>query len=600
MSAPRPPVDPQLLIEQSWQRCRDWGLQPADAPQSLPWQGEALRAWQTAHQALVNLAQPLALASLDSRRGRDKCLIRLADPHARTLATWGQLQFVDPQRAPSLGPGACWAERAAGTNAIGTALACGHAVHVEHDQHFLKANRFMSGSAAPILDAERQIVGALDVCSDSYLPPSHTLGLARMLSQSLENNLILARYAGTCWQLVFNPGKDNLDSPWAGLLAFNERGQVLAANRRADTLLGLDPVGVAIDTLFSTRLATLLGEATTQPFALQALARNRFQCLLRPPRETCTTPTRAHPPAPAGPEPIAIALATPLAQAGRLLEKDIPLLIQGETGVGKEFFVKALHRASTRANAALVAVNCAAIPAELVESELFGYERGAFTGAHHKGSAGLIRKADKGVLFLDEIGDMPLATQARLLRVLQERTIQPLGGGEPVTVDIRIVCASHQDLRAMVAAGRFREDLYYRINGLCLVLPALRDRADKRQVMAQIWSECREPHQPAVIPEAILARLVEHPWPGNLRQLHSVIRVTLAMANGTRVEVEDLPAQFLAEAALPALAPIDPDADADLAALLKANDGNISQLARRLGVSRNTLYKRLREDRSCH
>lgn len=158
-------------------------------------------------------------------------------------------------------------------------------------------------------------------------------------------------------------------------------------------------------------------------------------------------------------------------QAGLLLEKDIPVLVEGETGVGKEVFVDALHRASSRARQPLVAVNCAAIPAELVESELFGYDKGAFTGAHHKGNPGLIRKADHGILFLDEIGDMPLPTQARLLRVLQSRSIQPLGSGEPVPVDIRVVSASNRNLADEVRAGRFRQDLYYRIAGLTLVLP---------------------------------------------------------------------------------------------------------------------------------
>lgn len=149
------------------------------------------------------------------------------------------------------------------------------------------------------------------------------------------------------------------------------------------------------------------------------------------------------------------------------------------------------------------------------------------------------------MLFLDEIGDMPLALQARLLRVLQERAIQPLGSGDPIGVDIRVVCASHQNLRALVAQGRFREDLYYRINGLSLVLPPLREREDKREVIEQMWQSCREPQQTAPIPQGIMSLLMNHPWPGNLRQLHNVMQVALAMAEDRPLAREDLPGDFL-------------------------------------------------------
>lgn len=588
MSAPHLVTPPLLLVEQSWLRCREWGLEHQSPPHFDVLPNSALHDCLARHHSLLQVAQPLAQASLDSRRGRSHCLIRLADPQVRVLACWGQLPMLDQGRAQGMVPGACWSERAAGTNAMGTALACAQALHIDHDQHYLKANRFINGSAAPVLDAERRVVGVLDVSSDSYLPPAHTLGLVRVLSQSIENRLILDRHGPVCWKLVFNADKDNLDSQWAGLLMFDECGRVIAANRRADSLLGLDPVGVALETLFKTRLADLFAQSVQRPFALQAFARNRFHCLLQAPTPGYRAPSQPAPPAPAG---ASAALDKQLTQAARLLEKNIPLLIQGETGVGKEYFVKSLHRASSRAAGPLVAVNCAAIPAELVESELFGYERGAFTGAHSKGNPGLIRKADHGVLFLDEIGDMPLATQARLLRVLQERCIQPLGSGDPIAVDIRVVCASHQNLQALMAAGRFREDLYYRINGLRLVLPPLRERLDKREVIEQIWRECREPQQSAVIPEAVMRVLLAHAWPGNLRQLHNVMQVGAAMAQAGTLSLQDLPADFVEQAPAVSL----PVEETDLDALLEAYSGNISQVARQLGLSRNTVYKRLRE-----
>lgn len=281
-------------------------------------------------------------------------------------------------------------------------------------------------------------------------------------------------------------------------------------------------------------------------------------------------------------------------QAERLLEKDIPILIQGETGAGKEVFVKALHQASSRASQPFIAVNCAAIPAELVESELFGYEKGAFTGASQKGHIGLIRKAHKGTLFLDEIGDMPLRVQARLLRVLQERCVQPLGSSELHPVDVRLVSATNRPLRQDVDSGQFRADLYYRISGLNLELPPLRERSDKQALFHKLWEQHREPHQRAGISREVLELFQHHPWPGNLRQLSSVLRVALAMADDQPIRAEHLPDDFFLDLPTDTTLQAHPEPD-DLASQYQACGGNISYLARHLGLSRNTLYKRLRE-----
>jgi sigma-54 dependent transcriptional regulator, acetoin dehydrogenase operon transcriptional activator AcoR len=423
----------------------------------------------------------------------------------------------------------------------------------------------------------------------------------------VENRLILNLFRGEHFQLTFNTGLNNLDSQWAGLLIFDESGQVLSANRRADNLLGISLSRVLIDSLFKVSLLELLNQPEGLPFSLQAAGRNRFQCLLKRPRQA---PVQARvfveTKKTSEPAPTAISLKTlhfgdarvekAVRQAERLLEKDIPLLIHGETGVGKEVFVKALHQASSRSQQAFIAVNCAAIPAELVESELFGYEKGAFTGANQKGSIGLIRKADKGTLFLDEIGDMPLPTQARLLRVLQERCVQPVGSSELYPVDLRIISATNRSLREQVQLGRFREDLYYRIGGLTLELPPLRERTDKQALFKQLWQQHREPTQWAGLSHEVLALFEQHPWPGNLRQVSSVLQVALAMAEEQPIRVEHLPDDFFVD--LNGVVPVCDAVDdsLDLNERLKAVGGNISHLARELGVSRNTLYKRLRQN----
>ncbi|MGE8325287.1 sigma-54-dependent Fis family transcriptional regulator [Pseudomonas urmiensis] len=577
------------LIQASWARCREHGLAPHGAPDFDCLTLVQLNALLERQQALLRVTRDEVMPQYSHLLGNSSYLVMLADAAGCLLQTWGTQRFVEPRQQHGFCPGACWREQGVGTNALGTALICGEAIHVSQDEHFLRQNRYMASAAAPLFDAERGLIGVLDVASDGYLPAAQTLGLVRMMSQSLKNRLILARHADQLHQLLFNSGPDNLDSSWAGLLLFDEHGRVLAANHRADSLLGRVPLQHNLEQLFQIPLREILAQAEGQPFALQATGRNRLHCQWHAPRKPRTHQRSGN----CDPR-----VEKALAQAGLLLEKDIPVLVQGETGVGKEVFVQALHRASSRAQQPLVAVNCAAIPAELVESELFGYDKGAFTGAHHKGNPGLIRKAHLGILFLDEIGDMPLATQARLLRVLQSRSIQPLGSAEPVAVDIRVVSASNRDLDAQVREGSFRQDLYYRIAGLSLTLPALRERSDKRQLIEQLHARYCEAGQPQQLTAAVMEVLLNHPWPGNLRQLSSVLQVALALAGTAAISIEHLP-QGIAESppgtfescALPGSAP----ATGSLVELLRSANGNLSSLARSLGISRTTLYKRLRE-----
>jgi transcriptional regulator of acetoin/glycerol metabolism len=609
MAAPAPPLSHDAIVQNSWQRCRAFGLDHQSTPAFDQLPAAGIAQLLDSHHSLVQTTHQEVLPYYENILSNSNCLIMLADNQGQVLTSWGTQRFIEPNLARGFQAGASWVERTSGTNAIGTALACEQAVHIEHDEHFLKANRFMTGSAAPIFDAERKVIAVLDVSSDSYLPPSHTLGMVKMMSQTVENRLILNLFHGQHFQLTFNTGLNNLDSQWAGLLIFDESGQVLSANRRADNLLGVRLSRVSVESLFKVSLLELINQPDGLPFALQTSGRNRFQCLLKRPKQASIQP-RVFAAEPKTAAPTAISLNTlhfgdsrvekAVRQAERLLEKDIPLLIHGETGVGKEVFVKALHQASSRSKQAFIAVNCAAIPAELVESELFGYEKGAFTGANQKGSIGLIRKADKGTLFLDEIGDMPLPTQARLLRVLQERCVQPVGSSELFPVDLRIISATNRSLREQVQLGRFREDLYYRIGGLTLELPPLRERSDKEALFKRLWEQHREPTQWAGLSQEVLELFSRHPWPGNLRQVSSVMQVALAMAEEQPVRLEHLPDDFFVDLEMEPVesaAPLGLDLN-DVEALnreLKASGGNISHLARRLGVSRNTLYKRLRQ-----
>jgi transcriptional regulator of acetoin/glycerol metabolism len=299
--------------------------------------------------------------------------------------------------------------------------------------------------------------------------------------------------------------------------------------------------------------------------------------------------------------------------AYRIADSNVSVLIQGPTGSGKEAFAHAMHLVSRRAARPFVAVNCAAIPETLIESELFGYKAGAFTGARKDGMRGKILQSSGGTLFLDEIGDMPLMLQTRLLRVLEEQEIVPLGSENAIKVNLHVLAASHRNLREMIARGTFRDDLYYRLNGITLELPALRDRADRERVIHNALAAETGNGRPAAIERDALQRLLAYPWPGNIRELRNVIRTALAISEGGVVRRIDLPREIreaeafqsgaptvqdvragYAEGAAQSANPLQVAERAALLSVIEDCHGNMTRVAMQLGMSRNTLYRRIK------
>jgi DNA-binding NtrC family response regulator len=288
---------------------------------------------------------------------------------------------------------------------------------------------------------------------------------------------------------------------------------------------------------------------------------------------------------------------------GRVARSDVPVLVTGESGTGKELVARAIHGASPRAEQPFVPVNSAAIPRDLLESELFGHERGAFTGATES-RLGRFREATGGTLFLDEIGDMPLALQAKLLRVLQSGEVTPVGGRRTERVDVRIIAATHRDVDAEVREGRFREDLFYRLNVIPIALPPLRDRrTDIPLLVDHFLAKHGEPGRVRRIAPEALEALVGWSWPGNVRELESVVERTLLLTEGDLIRIDDLPAAVrMRGSGVAAFLPIEiPDAGLDLERLerdlikgaLEKAGGNVTRAARLLGLSRRTLQYRL-------
>ncbi|WP_279499726.1 sigma-54-dependent Fis family transcriptional regulator [Aeromonas veronii] len=546
-------------IERSWQRCLHQGLSRRQSAELdlLP-QGE-LSARQEQHRVLIASFQRFVLPLFGQLLAGRPCRLLLCDGEGAILAASGDEGFARHAERIFLRSGARWGEASKGTNAIGTALAEQSEVQVLGNQHFFAQHSFLSCSACPLLGPDGQLLGVLDISTDAAHHDGDMLGTVRLLAMTLENAL-LARQPG--WLVDLDP-----QSLWSARLLLGEEGELLGANRAGRLWLG------------------------QHPFDGRQLLREGRGLRLVP--EADVTPSRAVLPGHSS------SVLPPQQVPLKMLERGISLLIEGETGSGKEHLVRALHRASSRREQPLVCVNCGALPAELVEAELFGYVGGAFSGARSQGSQGYLRAAHGGMLMLDEIGELPLQAQTRLLRVLQERSVTPVGSHKPEAVDFWLVSASHRDLAAMVQSGAFREDLYYRICGWRQQLMPLRrwPAAERLELIQRLLAE--------MDPTLRLTRdaeqqLLAHPLPGNVRQLKQALEVACVLAEGLGW-IEPAHLHLPSVATEPGVLPMGEATSLreqtrrQVQQTLAACGGNVSEAARQLGISRTTLYRTLRE-----
>jgi len=509
--------------------------------------------------------------------------------------------------------GADWSEACEGTNGIGTCLIEHQPLTIHRDEHFRSQHTVLTCSSSPVFDPQGELLAVLDVSSArndvSRQSQFHTMALVNLSAKAIESCHFLRSYEGE-WLLRFHAQAEYIGQFSEALLAFDGDGQVRAVNQGAINLLDLSRrqlLGRTLLEVFDCHLDDLLSRASTQPNACWPLYTQDGQLLFamlrgQPRRRvhalgnmTLATP---------GVCLVDPALQTDFRRSLRVYEHDVTLLIGGETGTGKEAFAKALHKVSSRGDKPFIAINCSAIPESLIESELFGYRGGSFTGALKEGMRGKLQQADGGTLFLDEIGDMPFSLQTRLLRVLEERQVQPIGG-ETQTIDVRVISASHRDLNQQVSEGLFREDLYYRLSGLTIGLPALRERGDKLQLLLHLLDE-ETRGEVVCLEEPAQKALLAYYWPGNVRQLRNVLRTLVALCEDGVIRLNELPPEFRGLAALkaattppvfapPVSAPLD---DAERCALLTVLEGqrwHMTRSAKQLGISRNTLYRKIRK-----
>lgn len=607
-----PGSDPS--IARSWLRClEDYHLDPAltMAPTVLE-HGRVLESRERLQQVLQIAGNEMT--SLHQQLSGAGHAVLLTDARGVILnCVTAPAERKIFERA-GLWLGADWSEACEGTNGIGTCLVERQSLTIHQDEHFRGRHTGLTCSASPVFDPHGELLAVLDVSSArhevSRQSQFHTMALVNLSAKMIESCYFL-RYFDNQWLLRFHLQAESVGLFSEGLLAFDGEGRICAVNQSALNLLGHirgGLLGQPVEAFFDCSLDELLGRASANASAswpLRTRDGRRLFAVLRGQPRSIPAPVVQRPAVAERPRLSGICLGDAALQedfrkALRVFERDVPLLINGETGSGKEAFAKAVHQASQRAEKSFVALNCAAIPESLIESELFGYRGGSFTGARKEGMRGKLQQADGGTLFLDEIGDMPLSMQTRLLRVLEDRQVVPIGG-EPESVNVRIISATHRNLLDRVQDGSFREDLYYRLNGLEVALPALRERTDKSQLLDFLLAE-EAGGETVLIDAAARQALLDFAWPGNVRQLRNVLRTLAALCDGGRIGLEDLPAMIrqarpvtVATIEEPSEYPLD---DAERLALLSALEQqrwHMTHTAEQLGVSRNTLYRKLRK-----
>ncbi|MGE4424445.1 MAG: sigma-54-dependent Fis family transcriptional regulator [Pseudodesulfovibrio sp.] len=625
-------VDPALLA--SWQRCKDMAVDPA--PRSC-WDFLPMNQLEQFTTTLEKICGEIETTAYEVIKGKG-LLMTIANADARVARTCGDLSVLQEADRLNFGPGANWSEACVGTNAIGTALATGRPMQVFASEHFCESHHSWNCTAAPILDPRGNVWGCFDISGPTWSDHSGAMDLVLHAARALEQNLSrlycseLEGQMASLFSSMFN-------SVMTGVLFLNKSGRITSANNTAELLLsrsGGALRGRKAEDLFDMGpyLAQAKNASLCEPVIVKCLVNPNLYIRVMPTfsasgawLDTIVTvsETQRSRQFSAGPRPSNRTQAEPaevkgfehvlhasqsmrqvIRQAGNAARTPSTILLTGESGTGKELFARGIHQAGPRAKQPFVAVNCGAFSEELVQSELFGYREGAFTGAVKRGRVGKFQKADKGVLFLDEISEMPMSQQVNLLRALEERAVVPVGGTSPLPVDVKILAATNKNLRQLVDQGRFREDLYYRLNVVTIAIPPLRERGNDvsllaeyhlKRLCASFGIDCPE------IAAQTRELLSAHEWPGNVRELINCLEYAANNLSGDLLLPEHLPHYLLERTGGRALGAADLTRDKGfllkqreanaIREALDFHEGNISKTAKALGIGRNTLYAKM-------
>lgn len=591
-------------VMRSWRRSREHGLSPVDQVLFNAMSRSEIPHIRDRHQELMRYAEP-EMQRLFRSLGSAGWVLACLERRGRSIRYLGNDSPDYKVLGSALNAGVDLSEGVAGTNGPGCALLGHRPTVVCGNEHYLHELRGLSCVAVPIFNPAGNLVGALNASKPYDGRPVGVLESVALTTRAVENRMVEDLSGALALSIHFRP--ELTDSPMRGLIHFCEDGEVLGANPSARQMLDLDDLEKIIGSVCFTDLFSCHPDDVrrSKHHPVEVECHNGSRLYVRaetrgPVPITVNSVPESRQPSALPPFFADTSMAPVFEKAGRAFRHGVPVLINGETGTGKEVLARWLHVKGSTPKGAFVAVNCSAIPAGLIESELFGYAEGAFTGARRGGAKGKFEEASGGTLFLDEIGDMPVEFQARLLRVLQERTVTRLGEEKPRPVSFSLVCATHRDLGELMENGSFRDDLYYRINGLRVELPALREREDLDAMIDYLLVQVALPDAPAVLTSQARNLLRSHPWNGNIRELKQALNLGQALCDQGVIEEVHLPDEIKKcpyPAAKTVAKPVTSLADAEreaICAVLRKNDDNVSAASRELGITRATLYRKMK------
>jgi sigma-54 dependent transcriptional regulator, acetoin dehydrogenase operon transcriptional activator AcoR len=626
-NAETPPVRNAIL--ESWKRCRNAGVE-FDGGKCRDFISD--RDLGGRKGLLREISEPIMETLHQCVRGSGFVIV-LVDTDGYILASLGDLVSLRQAEKLNFGPGANWSEHSVGTNAIGTALTIGTPIEVSGSEHYCETHHLWTCAAAPIRDPKGDVVGCLDMSGPREKAHFYSLGITVAAVRAIEERLRLEQshkfYVSVSKHLatIFNSVSE-------GLITIDNKGVITGINAPAAKLLMLHPrdlVGRSIDDVvrMDRKLKDFVhgGREYSEEELLLKSQSTYIRCVGSANSIitedgsklgavftfTKARQTSSQAGARGGSDSRfmfkdiigeSLTMRETLEKAKKVAKSPSTVLILGESGTGKELFAQAIHNASDRKDAHFVSVNCGAIPAELIQSELFGYAEGAFTGAKRGGRLGKLELANGGSIFLDEIGDMPLEMQVNLLRVLEGKAIVRVGDNKVIPVNVRIIAATNRSLYDEVSKGRFREDLFYRLNVVAITIPPLRDRKGDIRLLTDHYIESisrKVGKNVESVEPAIYGILEAYHWPGNVRELANAIEYAINLLQGDELKPSHLPPHLEKKQAVRTMAndiEIMPLALVEKKAIEDALvhfGGNITKVSYALGIGRNTLYDKMKK-----
>lgn len=632
-------VRPEIL--ESWQRCYEGGVNPYDGTSHNLLGDAELKKLLEDKKNLLAVARPLMNKLYQFVKGSGY-LVMLTDEHSYILEALGDPEVIHEGSPINFIPGARWAEEDVGTNAIGTCAVEKKPMQVTGSEHYCQLHHPWTCSGAPIMDEAGEVIGILDMSGPTNISHTHTLGMVVAAVQSIMSQMKILRKNREL-TITNNSLTSIFTSISEGVLIIDRKGRIRNINPIAQTILKTslqDVQGTEIQEFlhFESPVFDKLVKEGQDFYDIEIRADRKQRkvhflgsgrpirddqgnvrggVVLLKPIEKVQSLVNRFSGAQAGfyfQDVIgdSSCIRRTIGDAMKAAGTESSVLLEGESGTGKEILAQAIHNSSVRRDGPFIAVNCGAIPRELIASELFGYVEGAFTGARRGGRPGKFELAEGGTLFLDEIGDMPLEQQVTLLRVLQEKQISRIGDTQYIDIDVRIVCATNKNLLNEVRRGTFRQDLYYRLNVISINIPPLRERREDIPLLFRYFLRqySKNPIEYILHPD-LVQYLIEYDWPGNVRELQNVVERMVNLSDSPNLTIEHLPAEIKHEDSR--LDSADTDGFESLSELRSYNKqsardrerdeiirtlnqcgGNITEAARIMGVNRSTIYRKIK------